>query len=446
MPELGELGLALRGVGCCCPVPDSRGGGRGVRHMSHQHRVRECWPIARRDHSLTLAGARRSKGESMGFFDKKPSFSALKGAVAEAATKISDTAKSVDVQAMVNQAKELASSTADQAVDLSRTISDKAVEGSLTLAKSVADTLESVDTAALTQSDFYKERYLKYQEITAAKLAALYKSTFELDRDALDMVQGLKAQMPAPAQTADEIFERCRQEALRRAVSAFALGGVMSNIDQHSAAKYANLSQSYDDYKGEIDYAGKAHPPYTAMSNQRDAQPRLGTVVDGYNRADPLPCSDADVEHVVSRKQIYQDGLLRIGTTDAQMADVMNDPRNLIFANRSLNGSKGDKDLMAYLGEYGRQDPSDPDRIIVTIKTTKQEVSVSRADAEAAYEQAHESLRSHQLEAAKEVGATLVKTGATMAAQQVVGLIVLETADIFVDETKALVLRDGALD
>ena len=372
----------------------------------------------------------------MGLFDKKISLSAWKGAVAGAAAKVSSAVQSVDVKATIDSAREVAISTAERTTELSRSAYAATMEGSTKVYQAMSAEVRSFDYEELRRVGYYQERFAQYKDISASKVSECFRATFEVDKSTMDMVNDVRSRLPVPPKTVDDIFEQCKKEAMRRAIVAFALGGAIADIDQRSETKYANLSESYKDNKDVVDYAGKSHRNYAAMSDQREEVGYLGTVENGYNTAAPLFGADADVEHIISRKDIYRDPLLRVGTTGEEMADIMNDPANLIFANGSLNSSKGEKDLIAYLAKNGRDDPSDPDCIIVTINSTGQEIPVNRQDAEAAYERASARRNEHRIAAAKEVSLTVAKTGATMAAQQVVGLIVVETIDIFVEEIR----------
>lgn len=374
----------------------------------------------------------------MGFFDTKLSFSAMKDAVTDAAIKVSETVQSVDVKGTIISVKETAVSVTERTTEVTKIAYAATKEKAVSTYESVSEDVLSFDYTDLRRAEYYQKQYTHYTDLGARSVSEYFRATFEVDKSTMAMVEDVRGRLPVPAKNIDDIFDQCKREAMRRAIAAFALGGVVQDIDNRSEAKYANLSESYSANKDAVKYAGSSHKNYAAMSDQREAIHVLATLENGYNKDAPLFKSDADVEHVISRKDIYQDPLLRIGTTGGEMADIMNDPANLIFANSSLNSSKKEKDLMEYLSKNGRDDPSNPDNIIVTIKTTGQEVSVNRKDAEEAYDQADAKRNEHRLDAVMEVGMTVVKTGAAMAAQQVVGLIVLETIDIFVDEIRSL--------
>ena len=416
----------------------------------------------------------------MGFFDKNVSLSKLKGALAEATAVAQEAATAAKEKAtelggqLADASRELsdkASAAAQEAWANREELQEKALETSkaagtkaLAFSKSAAETaselghkayvlstesasqaaeaIRAVDTEKLKDPAYLRERVEHYANLGKEKTVHYFKSTFEVDKSTLDIVEGVRGRLPVPAATVDDIFVQCRNEAFRRAVAVFMLGDSLRELDEHSAAKYDNLSTSYKDFASSTPSAGRGHENYSAMSNTRADADILGTLDNGYNRDAPQFKSDVDVEHVVSRKEIYADPLIRVATTNDEVGDVMNDKSNLIFANSSLNRSKGDSDLFEYIQRNGQDDPTDPNKVIVTIPSTGETHELDKRDVEAAYQQAQDSLHAARVAAAVEVGTTIAQTGAYMAAQQVVGLIVVETIDIFTDEIKRFT-KDG---
>jgi hypothetical protein len=251
--------------------------------------------------------------------------------------------------------------------------------------------------------------------------------------------------LPVAAETVDDIFDQCKRETMRRAIAAFALSGVVEGIDNRSRAKYANLSESYNEFSARSGHYMTDDPSFAAMKDTRkEARDKLTPLQNGYNKDQPLDPYCADIEHVVAKKELYDDWLLRIGTTDDEFYSLINSSENLVFAEESFNRSLGETNIHDYLAKRGRIDSDDPNLVHVdiiqqdgSIKT----VTVNRQDVEDAYDRADAKRKEHRLDAAKEVGMTVVKTGAAMAAQQVVGLIVLETIDIFADEIRSLAVN-----
>jgi hypothetical protein len=100
---------------------------------------------------------------------------------------------------------------------------------------------------------------------------------------------------------------------------------------------------------------------------------------------------------------------------------------------------------MEYIETHGDPDPDDPN--IVTFDYPKAgHVVINKAEAQAKYEQALEQRHQARLNAAKEIGLTVASASARMAAQQVVGLMVVETIDIFVDEIKDIAVNGKLID
>nr|WP_314545492.1 hypothetical protein [uncultured Massilia sp.] len=399
----------------------------------------------------------------MGFFDKKLSFVALKDAVAEAATKVGETVQNIDV---ANKVATVKAGVSDAAAQVTEKVKNVDVAGTFASARetivevgertlevtqtayeatrdkaalayeSAAEEVRNFDYTQLKSAEFYQGKFQHYKDLSQDKISDYFRSTFEVDKSTLQMVDDVRHRLPVPAETVDDIFAQCKKEAIRRAVASFGLAGLVQDLDQHSADKYSNLSETYKEFKDRSPGLS-THENYAAMNDIRtDAKTNggiLGTVDNGYNKGAPLLAVDADVEHVISKKEYYNDLLIRIGTTDEQMVDAINSKDNLMFANASFNRSLGDKDLLEHIEKVGRQDG---DTVWVKIESTGEEVALSKKDVEEAYARADAQRNQHRLDAALEVGSTVVKSGAVMAAQQVVGLIIVETIDIFVDEIR----------
>lgn len=404
----------------------------------------------------------------VGFFDKKLSFGALKDAVSEAASKVSEAVQNVDVAGNLATAKASVSETAAQitekvkSVDVADTLasaketlaiaSERTIEATQTAYEaakekaaiaydSAAEEVLNFDYSQLKSSEFYQDRFKYYKDLGQEKISEYLHNTFEVDKPTMQMVEDVRSRLPVPATTVDDIFAQCKKEAIRRAVASFGLSGLVQGIDQHSAEKYSNLSETFKEFKDHSPGLN-THDNYAAMNNMRaDAAKRdgmLATVENGYNKGEPLLVSNADVEHVIAKKEYFDDLLIRIGTTDNQMIDVINSKDNLVFADASFNSSLGAKNLLEHIASTGREDG---DTIWMTIKSTGQEVALNKKDVEEAYERAAAQRNRHRVDAVVEVGSTVVKSGAAMAAQQVVGLIVVETIDIFVDEIRDFAVK-----
>lgn len=382
----------------------------------------------------------------MGLFDKKLSFGAVKDAVTSAATKVSETVQHADVKGTITRVTETAASITERTADATKMAYGATKEKAISTYGSVSEEARSFDYTKLRNAEYYQERYAHYTDLGSKKVTEYFRATFEVDKSTMEMVDDVRNRLPVPAKTVDDIFEQCKREAIRRAIAAFALGGVVQNIDNRSEAKYANLSESYSEFKERSGFSMTDDPNFAAMKDVRyEAKGNIPSrLEDGYNKAQPLDPYDADIEHVVAKKEFYDDTLLRIGTTDDEFYSLINSPENLVFADSSFNRAMQETNIHDFLAKRGRPDQIDPNLVHVDITQqdgTIKTVTVNRQDIEDAYDRADAKRSEHRLAAAKEVGMTVMKTGATMAAQQVVGLIVLETIDIFVDEIRSFAVN-----
>lgn len=381
----------------------------------------------------------------MGLFDKKLSFSAMKDAVANAAAKVSETVQSEDAKGAIGRLREVAVSVTERTTEVTKTAYAATKEKAVNSYELVSEEVRNFDYTDLRRLEYYQERCGHYTELGSKKVTEYFHATFEVDKSTMEMVDAVRSRLPVPAKTVDDIFEQCKREAMRRAIAAFALGGVVQDIDSHSEAKYANLSESYKQFSDRSGNAMTDDPNFASMSDTRsEARANWTQLQDGYSKDEPLDPFSADIEHVIAKKEHYDDGLIRVGTTDDEFYSLINSQENLIFAEFSLNRSMKDTNIHDYLDKRGRPDPIDPNLIHVDITQADgiiKTVTVNRQDIEEAYDRADAKRNEHRLAAAKEVGITVVKTGAVMAAQQVVGLIVLETIDIFVDEIRSFAVN-----
>jgi hypothetical protein len=377
----------------------------------------------------------------MGLFDKKLSFGAVKDAVKSASIKVSETVQHVDVKGTITRVTETAASITECTTDATKIAYAVTKEKAINAYESVSEEVRSFDYTKLSNAEYYQERYGHYSDLGSKKVSEYFRATFEVDKSTMEMVNDVRSRLPVPARTVDDIFEQCKREAVRRAIATFALGGIVQDIDNRSEAKYTNLSESYKEFGDRSGHYMTDDPNFAAMKDARkDARDKFTALQDGYNKNQPLDPYSADIEHVVAKKELFGDELLRIGTTDDEFYSLINSSENLVFAEASFNRSLGEANIHDYLAKRGRPDPVDPNLVQVDIKQQDgsiKTVTVNRQDIEDAYDRADAKRNEHRLAAAKEVGMTVVKTGAVMAAQQVVGLIVLETIDIFVDEIRS---------
>jgi hypothetical protein len=364
----------------------------------------------------------------MGLFGNKLSSfgSSLKDSLAEAKNIVVTAAERVEIPAVLSELTDKATS---RAADLYASGKGHAVR----LTDMASEKLGEIDYDALKRRETYVTKFHEYKDLGVEKVSAYYRSTFEVDKTTSEMISDLRGRLPARPKDVDDIFERIRHEAFQRAISAFCLAPIMHGLDNQLEGRYANLSVPYSDYKKQTTL--DAHENYAKFENVRkDALP-LQPVENGYNGGEALYPADAQIDHIVSKKEYYEDFLIRVSTNDDEFVDVINAENNLTFANGSFNGGKGSKDLMEYIEKNGTPDELDPN--LIHFKYEKGgDVTINKAQALEKYEQAQERMRQARIDAAKEIGLTVANASARMAAQQVVGLIVVETIDIFVDEIK----------
>lgn len=383
----------------------------------------------------------------MGWLDGK--ISAVKKSVSETISNASEAVANIDIKKAACDLADAATTVATAATARTKEIGADtyaSTKEKLTVAKSATiEAVSSFDYSELNKTDFYSRNFNHYKELSASKVSELYRSTFEVDKTTMEMVNDVRGQLPVPAQTIDDIFEQCKREAMKRTIAAFALGGVLKDIDNRSADKYENLSDRYSTFAKDNAYQIKAAKPFAEMVNERnDASTAARFLHNGYNSSSPLDPARADIEHVISKKELYVDPLLRIGNTNDQFFDLINSQENLVFADHSLNRSMGSQDILEYLEQRGRPVDGKPGMVAISIKQqdgTIKIVEVDELEMAEAYSRATDKRDEHRLAALREVGQTIALTGAAMAAQQIVGLIVLETIDIFVDEIKLLATK-----
>ncbi|MBW7851936.1 MAG: hypothetical protein H3C38_15695 [Rhodospirillales bacterium] len=315
-----------------------------------------------------------------------------------------------------------------------------------------ATVIHNLEFKQLGSVEFYCDKFEKYKDLCSETIHEYFRRTFEVDKSTIEMVADVRNRLPVPAKTVDDIFDQCKREAIHRAVASFALGGILRDIDSRSEAKYHNLSETYKEFSDRSGPAMTDNPNFAALRDIRAQTPTLNKLDNAYNSDDPLFPADVDIDHVISKKEYYSDLIIRIGTTDEEFYSIINSEENLVFADRSFNRSMQDKNIHEFLDRRGRPDSENPELIYIDIKQqdgSTRTVTVNRKDVEKVYDQADAKRNDHRFAAATEAATTVVKTGAAMAAQQVVGLIMVETVDIFIDEIRnfavngSVITRDG---
>lgn len=268
----------------------------------------------------------------------------------------------------------------------------------------------------------------------AGKVSGIFRETFEIDKSAEEIVEGIRKSMPVPASSVNEIFDACKREALQRAMGAFGLSPVMVGLDAGLENKFDDLSMDYAEFRKENNLHSSAN--FKAMHRERDdSKEQMLFVDDGYNSGNLLDPRQADIEHVISKNEYFDSFLLRAGTDAEGLIEAMNVSENLIYADKSFNRSKGNTDLLGYMAKHeARVDPDDPNLLHYEIQG--KDVVINGKDARERYEAAQQEMLKSKTAAAKELGVAMASSGARLAVQQVVGLILVETIDIFVDEIR----------
>lgn len=412
----------------------------------------------------------------MGLFEKRFSVDSLKSAAAAAKQKFEDAKdvwkdsaselgyqaaeagskikqKTVEVSSHATDAvrkfdyagaKDMAKATGSDLADSAKKIAGNATDDAMQWGSSATDSVRNFDF------DESKESAINFAKESANKLNQCVRSTFEVDKSTLDIVNDIRKKLPVPAKSVDDIYDQCRKEAIRRAITTFMLGNI---LDEKSQAKYDKLTDDYDDFRrSRQEFIGHKHENFKAMLPDNAADGAY-FFDNGYNPDEPLFYEKhrgtiVSVDHVTSRSEVFQSTLLKIGLTDKELGDVMNDSRNLVYMHRSLNSQKNGLDVYEWLDAYGKPHPLDTNKVIITIERTGKEHVVDKQAIDEAYAESKKAIRDGQIRAVAGVANTMVVTGATMAAQQVVGLIVVETIDVFMDELKKLKLvsNSGMID
>jgi hypothetical protein len=135
----------------------------------------------------------------MGFFDKKPSFGAIKNAMKETATKVSGSIQNTDIKGAVSLATEAATSIAGNVSDATKSAYASTKEKIATTYEAVSEEVSEFDYAKLHNMEYYKERYTHYTDIGGKKISEYFCATFEVDKSTMDMVKDVRSRLPVPA-------------------------------------------------------------------------------------------------------------------------------------------------------------------------------------------------------------------------------------------------------
>jgi hypothetical protein len=151
----------------------------------------------------------------MGFFDKKPSFGAIKNAMKETATKVSGSIQNTDIKGAVSLATEAATSIAGNVSDATKSAYASTKEKIATTYEAVSEEVSEFDYAKLHNMEYYQERYTHYTDIGGKKISEYFCATFEVDKSTMDMVKDVRSRLPVPAKNVEDIFEQRKHELLK---------------------------------------------------------------------------------------------------------------------------------------------------------------------------------------------------------------------------------------
>ena len=301
---------------------------------------------------------------------------------------------------------------------------------------------EDINFQRVYGKELYSEVFDKTVMTTTKKMSSAFENTFELKKDAEEIVDEIKKKQPPTPQSVEDVFCQSKTEVTRRAVAAFGLSSVIDSFDNDMSERYSNLSMDYKEYSNSHDL--HKHQNFKDMAAERSSAKDSGTALeDGYNKANALDPSISDIEHVVPKKEYYDNLMIRAATDDEGLVSAMNHEENLVHTVNSVNRSKGSLDFREYLEQNGVPDPNNPDNIILTI--SGKEYVVNAEDCQQAYDKAVDAHCEAQIQALQDLGISVFDSAARIAIQQVVGLFIVETSDVFIDEIKDVV-KNGALD
>jgi hypothetical protein len=194
----------------------------------------------------------------MGLFGNKLAAlgSGLKDSLNDAKNKVVAAAENIEIPTALTDLTERAASCASDAY-----AAGKGQAARLTAA--AGEKLSEIDYDALKRSDTYVNKFHEYKDLSAEKVSAYYRSTFEVDKTTSEMISDLRGRLPAHPKDVEDIFERVKREAFQRAISAFCLAPLMSELDDKLEGRYANLSVSYKEYSK--NHPLDNHPNYARL-------------------------------------------------------------------------------------------------------------------------------------------------------------------------------------
>ncbi|MBO1923789.1 hypothetical protein [Thiomicrorhabdus sp. 6S3-12] len=307
-------------------------------------------------------------------------------------------------------------------------------------AECVKQKYSEIDFGTLTDIDSLSTTITTATKTASDNLKRYTLEKLEYNKEVDEVLNEIESNALQSADNMSDIFDRCKEEAAKQAIAVFALGTSIQQHDDTLSRKYQNLSEDYGEFSNRIN--PRQHENFNNMKKIRaEAQNNGNSLVNGYNSSAPLNPQQADIEHVVSAHEYYNSFLARAGTTDQELINAINDENNLIFADSSVNRSKGQTPLKSYLETNGTPGPGEND---ITIEINGKSYIVDKNDTDAVGALAEELKNQFQTDALIQFGFDAIKPGFHLAAKQVIGHVVYETHDLFFDEFSAI--YNGSVD
>lgn len=199
---------------------------------------------------------------------------------------------------------------------------------------------------------------------------------------ALSEFEELKSKLPK--EQTITLIELCKDNVLDTITSQFGLaslfidardGGSVTTTHNFKKGITSNESDAskYHEFKRVQELKGEGwqkyrhdnydkHNNYKAMRNNTDQ-----IVVDGYTNK-KIPKSYADVEHIVSVKEIESNASNHLYLSVEQRAEIASSDKNLIYADQGVNSSKRDNNLKEWLEDGNPEYTSKVDKKVAMKK------------------------------------------------------------------------------
>ncbi|MFA5181448.1 MAG: hypothetical protein WC405_09035 [Syntrophales bacterium] len=237
----------------------------------------------------------------------------------------------------------------------------------------------------------------------------------------------------------------CRNSVLRSIVGPFGLGSVVATMDKNGGnvttvhnARGQVFANNDDKYRFNQEFDRKNYEKDFPKMRKELFQTE-DVVIDGYTGQDLIKDGSTHLDHIISAHEIHNDDLARLVASSERRKEIATNPDNITATNSSLNQSKNDNDLIAWMHKT-RADG----------KTNIEYFGINENTARELYNQAKGTYR-HAIvkDTVKKIGGDLAKTGTKeagkMGLQQSLGILLAEFFSAIFDEI-ADSYRNGFLD